>query len=240
MIEAYIDESAKTLAGRPVYSVGGFIGTRDEWRRFEELWTPELIGAGVPCYHGKDNKCDRLRLPMVQTIQSSGVRGLLATVFQDEYTEAGHELKSTLGNHYAFLAVHMALTIRDWARKNGGGPIAYVLEDGQPNVEHVMRVIRTLTGGDAASVACAGKRDFTGLQAADFVAHHGAALDVGLAWITQLLGDGPGQIIWGHLDPTGIELASKGLRHLLQRHRHVKVQRKRQRRASKAERPSEN
>lgn len=57
MIEAYIDESAKTLVGRPVYAVGGFVGTREQWRRFGETWQPELDAAGVPYYHGKDGKC---------------------------------------------------------------------------------------------------------------------------------------------------------------------------------------
>lgn len=233
VIEAYIDESAKTLVGRPVYAVSAFIGTRDQWSRFEDAWQPILELAGIDYYHGKDGKCDTLRRPMVSTIRSSGVRGFTNSVFQDEYAKAGKELKSTLGNHYAFLALNMALQIREWARRTGSGPVAYVLEDGQPNIEHVLRVIKTIVGDDAAAVACAGKREFVGLQAADFLAHHTAALDVGLAWIMQLLGDGPGQVMWGHLDPAGIDMASNGVQHLMRRHRHQKQQKKREAKAAR-------
>lgn len=226
VIEAYIDESAKTLIGRPVYAVGGFLGTRDEWRRFEEIWQPALDAAGIAYYHGKDSKCDKLRGPMVSAIRSSGVRGFTNSVFKDEYAQGGKELKATLGNHYAFLCASMALHIRNWARETGNGPIAYVLEDGQPNVEHVLRVIRQLVGSDAMSVACAGKRDFVGLQVADFLAHHTAALDVGLVWIQKLLGEGPGHVKWGHLNQDGIALMSNGMRDILRRYRHAKRQRK--------------
>ena len=233
VIEAYIDESAKTLIGRPLYAVSGAVGIREEWKQFEAIWEPVLDVAGVPYYHGKDRKCDRLRRPMVSAIQSSGVRGFTSTTFEDEYSKAGNDLKSLLGNHYAFLALSMALHIRDWAKRANVGPVAYVLEDGQPNVEHVITAIKTLVGPDAASVAFAGKRDFVGLQVADFLAHHTAALDKGLVWINELLGDGPGQVMWAHLDPSGINTASLGMTQALRRHRHRKTQAKRKRKALK-------
>ena len=222
VIEAYIDESAKTLLGRSLYAVAAFIGTREQWKRFEEIWAPVLEVAGIPYYHGKDSKCDKLRRPMISAIRASGVRGFTNSAFQDEYAKASKDMKSTLGNHYAFLAVSMALHVREWAKRNNAGPVAYVLEDGQPNVEHVIRAIRTLVGPDAASVACAGKKDFVGLQVADFLAHHTAAIDVGLVWIQQLLGDGPGQVMWGHLDPSGIDIVSTGTTRILREHRHKK------------------
>ncbi len=231
VIEVYIDESAKTLVGKPIYAVGALFGTRDQWRLFEQIWRPVLDVSGLDCYHGKEKKCDKLRRPMVSAIQSSGIRGVTNSVFRDEYEKGGsNELKSTLGNQYAFLCVSVALHIRNWAKQNNVGPIAYILEDGQANVEHVIRAIRSLIGPDAASVACAGKRDFLGLQAADFLAHHTAALDHGLAWIHPLLGDGPGQVMWGHLDVNGIAHMTKGMKPLLRSHRHEKTQRKKSRR----------
>ena len=108
MIEADIDESAKTLLGRPLYAVAGLFGTREQ-RRFEDVWSPVIDAAGVDFYHGKDPGCDRLRRPMVSAIRSAGVRGITATAFQDEFAKAGIELKSMLGNHYAFLAVSMGI-----------------------------------------------------------------------------------------------------------------------------------
>ena len=236
MIEAYIDESAKTLLGRPLYAVAGLFGTREQWRRFEDVWSPVIDAAGVDFYHGKDPGCDRLRQPMVSAIRSAGVRGITATAFQDEFAKAGIELKSMLGNHYAFLAVSMARQVRDWARRANAGPVAYVLEDGQPNIEHVMKVIKTLIGPDAASVSRAAKRDYLGLQAADFLAHQSAALDQGLVWLQQLLGDGHGQVMWGHLDAGGIEKASVGMAQLLRRHRHQKTNLKRERKRARANR----
>lgn len=233
VIEAYIDESAKTLLGRSLWAVSAFIGTHDQWSRFDEIWRPVLDAAGIPYYHGKDSKCDKLRRPMISAIRSAGVRGFTSTAFQDEFVKASVELRSTLGNHYAFLALAMALHIRDWAKRNNLGPVAYVIEDGQPNVEHVIRLIKTQIGPDAASVAYAGKRDFVGLQVADFLAHHTAAMDVGLVWLQKLLGGGPGQVMWAHLDPSGIERASKGMTHLLKRQRHLKTRRKRELKATR-------
>jgi hypothetical protein len=228
VIEAYFDESAKILIGKPVYAVGAFFGTRDEWRHFEQIWQPVLDVAGISYYHGKNSKCDKLRRPMVSAIRSSGVRGVTQSVFRDDYIKGGgRELKSILGNHYAFLCVSAALYIRDWTRRTNNGPIAVVLEDGQPNVEHVARVIHELLGADVVSVASAGKRDFLGLQAADFLAHHTAALDVGLAWVQPMLGDGPGQVMWGHLEPRGIATMTRGMKRVLGEYRHKKKQRKR-------------
>jgi hypothetical protein len=230
VIEAYLDEASKTLIGRPVEAVSGFIGTRDQWKHFEDIWSTVLEATGIPYYHGKDPKCHKLRKPMVSAIRASGIRGFTATAFRDEYRQAGPEMKSLLGNHYSFLALGLSVNIRKWAQANNAGPVAFVLEDGQPNVEHVMRLIRSLGGGEVASVACANKQAFVGLQAADFLAHHSAALDKGLAWIHQLLGDGPGQVMWGHLDPNGISGTSVGMAALMRKHRHNKTQKKRAKR----------
>lgn len=233
MIEAYIDESAKTLLGRPLYSVAGLFGTCDQWRRFEDVWSAVLDTSGVAYYHGKDRKCDPLRPLMVSAIRTAGVRGITSTAFEDDFSRAGNELKSILGNHYSYLAVSIALQIRDWAKGAKVGPVTYILEDGQPNIEHVIKVINTVIGPDAASVSSAGKRDYVGLQAADFLAHQSGALDQGLAWLQQLLGDGPGQVMWGHLDSSGIARASTGMSQLLRRHRHQKSRAKRGRKMAK-------
>jgi hypothetical protein len=230
VIEAYLDEASKTLAGRPIEAVSAFIGTPDQWQRFAEIWRPVLSSAGVICYHGKDPKCNKLRRPMVSAIRSSGIRGFTATAFRDEYQGAGSEMKSTLGNHYSFLALGLSVNIRKWVRQNNAGPVTFILEHGQPNVEYVMRLIRTLGDSDVASVASADKRAFLGLLAADFLAHHTAALDKGLVWLQQLLGDGPGQVMWGHLDPNGISDVSAGMAGLIKKHRHAKARRKRERR----------
>lgn len=229
VIEAYLDEASKTLIGRPVEAVSGFIGTRDQWQRFEDIWRPVLEAAEIPYYHGKESRCNKLRRPMVSAIRSSGIRGFTATAFRDEYKQAGPEMKSLLGNHYAFLALGLSVNIREWARRNNAGPVSFILEDGQANVEHVMRLIRSIGGDEVASVACANKQAFVGLQAADFLAHHSAALDKGLAWIHPLLGDGPGQVMWGHLDPSGISGTSVGVAALMRKHRHNKTRQKRAR-----------
>lgn len=234
VIEAYIDESQKPLLGRQLYAVSGFFGTHEQWQRFGEIWQSVLDATEIAYYHGKDPKCDKLRAPMISAIRASGIQGLTASLWRDEFAKGGHALKSVIGNHYAFQALWMALTIRTWAKQNGHGPIAYILEDGQPNIEHVLRMIRTEIGADAAAVACAGKRDFIGLQAADFLAHHTAAMDVGLAWVTQLLGEGPGCVKWGNLDPKDLDVLSRKMEdHQRQRRRH-KSQAKRERRAAKA------
>ena len=199
VLEAYLDESGTDNTSR-IVAVACYAATHDEWMAFEHQWQPVLDAAGIDCFHGKESRCDRLRPALTENINSRRVQGLVMWVGQDDFGKAGQRFKQTLGNAYSVCAFGCALQMAAWSKENGHGQVAFVLEDGQANVEFVRATLEDMIGDDAfnvAAVAVAKKRAFVPLQAADFLSHCVSTGD--RIWLERLLGDGYGRALSGQL-----------------------------------------
>jgi len=225
VLEAYLDESG--LDGRwPVVCVGGYFAEHAAWVAFQESWKAVLAAAGVECFHA--TKHPALWWPLLEHIHAYGLRGMLVTVPASTYREAmAHGAKSAIGNAYAACASTCALKIAELARTRDLGPVAFVLEDGQPNVAFVRGAIERMIGDEqfnVAAVAVARKKDFIPLQTADLLAHCAGTNQE--EWLAAMTGDGPGKVFHGHMDEHMLIEASKELEELARHHRHRKQQAK--------------
>jgi len=224
LVEAYIDESGTDGRG-PGVCVAGYLGHRDAWRDFERAWRRQLRRAGVECFHAKERSSHPLWEPMLRQILGSSLRGMMVTVAHDNYRSLmGHRPRSTVGNQYAACTYGCAMKLCGLAKRLSMGPVAVVIEDGQPNVEFVVRTLGLLIGSthNVASVTIAKKSDFLPLQTADFLAHCGATYQ--RDWLEILIGEGAGRAYHGHYDKRALQRISRGIDNLWKRAKHQKQQ----------------
>jgi hypothetical protein len=225
VLEAYLDESG-TDERSPVVAVGCYGGHHDEWMAFEDAWNPILRCAGIDCFHATDRRCDPLWPLLLETIQARKVQGLLLSVRHDDYKVIPTaRFKSTLGNAYGACTFGCALQMAAWARENNHGPVAVVIEDGQPNIRFVKETLEEMIGDEAfniAAVTIARKRDFVPLQAADFLSHC-CSLDR-MEWLRGLIGDGYGQALQGHYTPDDLRRLSQQMEEAWKQRRYGKRQ----------------
>jgi hypothetical protein len=228
VVEAFLDESG-THGNSPVVCVAGYMGEHEEWKRFEECWDPILRSANIDCFHAKEPRCDPLRPHLVECLKKSKIRGRIVSVGVPTYKHnVAHGAKSVIGNAYAACAFACAGKIGTLAKERNLGPVAFVIEDGQPNVEYVRATLERLIGNDdfnVASVAVAKKRDFVPLQAADFLAHVFGTNQSD--WFPRLLGDGEGMALHGHYKGEQLKQLSEGVEEIKRLYRYRKQQAKR-------------
>lgn len=225
MIEAYLDESG--LDGKwPVVCVGGYAADHDAWTAFQESWQVVLAKANIDCFHATSHP--NLWGPMLEHIDDFGMRGVLVTVSADHYKrKMSHGARSTFGNAYATCAFSCALKIAERAKADGHGPVAVVIEDGQPNVQYVARTLEMMIGDDEyniASVTVAKKRDFMPLQAADLLAHCAGTHQVD--WLKVMANGGPGKLLHGHMTAQMLRGLSATIEEVKRQYRHRKQQAK--------------
>ena len=227
VIEAYLDESG-TDEVSPVVGVACYAGEHDEWLAFEEAWAPILRGAGIEYFHAQDQRCDPLWPQMLQTIQSRRIQGLLLSVRHDDYKAIPTaRFKSTLGNAYGVCTFGCALQMAAWSRENNHGPVAFIIEDGQPNIGFVRDTLESMIGDEVfnvAAVTVARKQDFVPLQAADFLSHC-CSIDR-IEWLRRLVGDGYGHALQGHLTRADLVRLSGQMEQAWRQHRFRKRQAK--------------
>lgn len=132
-------------------------------------------------------------------MESSRIRLPQITVNKEKYKRfASEHMKSFIGNPYAVCSFLCALTICKEVTES----VSIVLEQGQPNLSFVKRILEVMmdAGDPIASVASAKKSDFIELHAADFVAHIASSYDV--PWMQQLFDSG--RLKHGHLTEQNI------------------------------------
>jgi hypothetical protein len=164
VLHAFLDESG-THADAIVVSVAGFYGSGNQWRTFRKLWKPLSRG-----FHAK--RSSPLFSKLCGVIERSKVNGLLITINKETYQNcASAHMKSSLGNAYAICALLCASSI---CKQVGNRRVSFVLEQGQPNLPFVKRMLEGLMEiGDLriAAVDTARKADFIELHTADFLSH---------------------------------------------------------------------
>jgi hypothetical protein len=176
MFDAFLDE-AGTNEGCPVVTVAGFYASQDQWAAFRQIWKPH--SQGFHALHSDD------RFPaLCRAITESGVKGLFVTVGKATYRRlATDHMKSFMGNAYAVCAFMCAMSIC----REVNAPTSFVLEQGQPNLDFVKRILEAMIdAGDpcVAAVASARKEQFIELHPADFIAHCGSSHDK--PWLQKL------------------------------------------------------
>jgi hypothetical protein len=202
VFEAFIDESG-THKGAPVVGVAGWAAQRAFWKRFLSYWDDRY-------FHAKEPKCAPLKPALYDAIVDSRLEGFVAWMKPEDYREHTTPFfKSAMGNAYAVCTYACALGICRFARDKKMGPVAFVIEDGQPNSEWVREVLegmKTKRHFGIASVATASKRDFVELCTADFLAH---SLTSDPTWFTRL--GGSGLVAEDHITPARMKKMSAEL-----------------------------
>jgi hypothetical protein len=177
VLTAFLDESG-THAGCPVVTVAGFYGNKKHWAAFRKAWGPYSSG-----FHAKDGDAKYARL--FGAIEISGVNGLYITLGKATYRQnSTPQMLSRAGNEYSMCAFQCVLSIC----KAVASPTAFVLEQGQPNLEFVLKtLLYMLDSGDTciSSVTPGQKSDFIELHPADFVSHLASSNDK--PWLQKLM-----------------------------------------------------
>lgn len=226
---AYLDESG-THKGAPVLNVAGYLGSEQEWHKFEKEWSPKLKKANVPYFHATDPDCSSLKLPLASAITKRVLQGVICSVNTNEYNlHASHQFKSVLGNAYATCAYGCALKFGKLAC-GVNKKVSIVLEAGQKNIDHVERVLKIMMNNPdfcIAGVMRAIKEDFVPLQTADFLAH---SVENDRAWFDYL--NEFGNVMHARPNPKELIEMSIEIKKLYMKQRILKERSKREQKAN--------
>jgi hypothetical protein len=182
--EAYFDESG-THDGSPILAVAGYFGTHDQWNVFLDKWKHKD-------FHACESRFDKFKSELVDAIAASGIEGGEICLRPHEFKEsASADMRSNMGNAYA-VAVFLCVTgiCKLVTAENKDARIAVVLEDGQPNVHWVERLLIAFMAEypTIASVTVTSKIGFSQLHPADFLAHSRSTTDS--VWMDRLFAKG--------------------------------------------------
>jgi hypothetical protein len=219
LFEAYLDESG-THEGSPILSVAGYFGTREQWNVFLDRW-PYIE------FHAREKKFDPLKPALADALDAAELTGIETCLRPWEFNlHANTAFKSNLGNAYAVGAFICALKICDLVKDNPDARVALVLEDGQPNVLWVQRLlIMMMLEFPIASVTVAKKSECVPLHSADFLSHSRSTTNI--KWMDRLF---LGKRVWEQpIDGVIFQQTSSAITELLKEHRRKKVAEKRQR-----------
>lgn len=223
MIEAYLDESG-SHRGANVLCVAGYAGTREEWLIFIEEWGQQLNRFGISYFHGKSPKCDILKPYLVKAIKKRNLRGVVCSVSLEDYNSyAGEHFKSTLGNAYAICAFMCGIEFEKWTRKNNLGQLSIALEHGQPNVDFVERIFKSMMSDEnsiISNVSVAKKKELMPLQTADLLSHVCGTDD--RSCFESLMQSG--NVVHAHLTPKSIAETSQEVKKLIAHERYLRRQ----------------
>jgi len=215
VIEAYFDESG-THKGAKVLCVAGYIGDRKKWSLV-------LKKFNIAYFHAKDPRCNPLRPYLAKLIINSDLVAIAASINPADYKIfAGEQFKSTLGNPYSICTFACAIHIKQWLKDQDR--VSIIIEHGQPNAEHVEKMLKSLIDEpiyQIASVGIASKKEFLPLQTADFLAHVISTQDI--KWINRLVTKN--NILSAHIRGPQIISMSKQIKELIDIRRHIRKQR---------------
>jgi hypothetical protein len=202
VFEAFVDESG-THKGASIVGVAAWAAHRAYWKRFVSWW-------GDRQFHAKDPKCSALKQGLFDAIQGSHLEGFVAWMKPQDYQAyASHLFKSAIGNAYAVCTFNCALGICKFAQKENLGPVAFVIEGGQPNAEWIREVLEGMKEKPRygiTSVAVVKKHDYVQLYTADFLAH---SCTSNQDWFQRFRGTG--RVLEDHITPNRMRKMSDDL-----------------------------
>jgi hypothetical protein len=219
--QAYLDESG-THKGSSILAVAGYFGTQSQWDKYLKHWPHRE-------FHARESRFDQLKPQLVEAIDRAELSGVECCLRPWEFKEfASQHVKSSIGNAYVISAFMCATRICGEAQQlNADARIAFVIEDGQPNVEWLQRLlIIKMQDFPIASVTVASKSGFSQLHTADFLAHSRSTTNT--QWLDRLFAN---KRVWEQqLVQPIFEAASVDLAELFKRYRNRRAKEKTQRR----------
>ena len=216
--EAYFDESG-THEGSPILAVAGYFGTHDQWNVFLDKWKHQD-------FHACESRFDKFKSELVHAIDASELEGAEVCLRPHEYHKsASTEMRSHMGNAYAVAAFLCVVGICDLViTENKDARIAIVLENGQPNIIWVQRLLISFMAEypAIASVTVTPKKDFPPLHPADFLAHSRSTTNT--PWMNRLFAKG--RVREKPIEPETFEITSREIDRLLRENRRNKARKK--------------
>jgi hypothetical protein len=183
VMEAFVDESG-THKGAPTISVAAWVGGHWQWKKFLSYWDSKQ-------FHAKDPKCGPLKQALFEAIRFGELEDFTAWMKPEDYAKhATPHFRTGLGNPYSVCTFACAIGVCKFCKDNNLGKVAFVIEEGQPNVAFVretLEYMKTQERFGIASIATAGKKDFVQLCTADFLAHSRSSSE---QWFEAFYGTG--------------------------------------------------
>jgi hypothetical protein len=196
----YYDESG-THGGSPFTILAGFVGSAENWARFEREWSKVLRNHGIThlrakqLFHRqkqhkgwKDRQIERLWNDILYVIQDRRDDFFASKTLlrEDDYTrsyvDGGPLKRERLDSRYAlclraFLDFN-PLFFTDRGRRHAEVPVNFVLEAGHRNAPDALRVFNEVKSDKRiphrhliGSISFGEKKEFPALQAADMLAY---------------------------------------------------------------------
>lgn len=187
----YFDESYTHPPAPLVYSVGGYVSSYMQWKKFQKEWKLALAKAGIKYFHmvefhackppyGEWSKQKRVSFlqSLHKIIHKRVQRSFVSTVIMEDYDRLTAEQKRAFGTPHAYAAVNCMKHIAKWCEANKyNGPMAYVFEKGSAHDKEIRRLFEKGLGDKekefyrVGSFEFADKRDVIPLQASDILAY---------------------------------------------------------------------
>ena len=193
-LSLYFDESYNHSPEPRVYTVGGYLSTDVQWRKFRKEWSRILASEGLDHFHmvdfhackppydlwSKERRAAFLA-SLHAVIHKRTIMSFASTADVEDFQRLTLEQRSTLVSPHVFAAKNCMKMVGFWGASNiiNDPIIAYIFEEGQPHQKQLSRLVNTLTDEDKwffrmASLRFAPKKGMNGLsplQAADMVAY---------------------------------------------------------------------
>jgi hypothetical protein len=143
-------------------------------------------------FHASDPRFDKYKGELADAIDASEIGGGEVCLRPHEFAQfASADLKSNMGNAYA-ITVFLCVTgiCKLVTSENPDAKVALILEDGQPNVLWVQRLLIAMIPEfpTIASVTVVSKSSCPQLHPADFLAHSRSTTDI--QWMNRLFARG--------------------------------------------------
>lgn len=162
MLAGYFDESGTARDAR-ILSVGGYIATVDQWKRFQSEWWKVLSRSGLdpsvtpfhmaefearkqPHMKGKtpfaewsDKKANAVLQALLDVIRKRAAIGVVAAVSVEDY-EAVKGAPAFAPSRYHFCVMRCMIRTSRWALENGvTESVAYIFEDGAGDKNEIFK-----------------------------------------------------------------------------------------------------
>lgn len=184
MFTGYFDESG-THGGSKAIVVSGYVASDDQWLQFDKAWKEALADEGLTHFHMKDFvhskkefeawKGDEGRRRgfierLIKIIRKNTRKSFSTAVILEAYREINSKylFQEYFGTPYAFCSRMCIVGLDHWRDQHHyQDPVDVVFEDGATD----KRTFLALLKRDSFSIPTfAKKREYTPLEAADFVA----------------------------------------------------------------------
>jgi thioredoxin len=190
-LAAYLDESGDK--DTPILSVGGYVATGEEWRRFSRDWVSFLQANGIHLFHMVDleggnppfsgwerKRRDDLFKELTEILNSRVIFQTWAAVNVKECEGVITECdKDMIASPYVFCGVYCLLLISNWARTHWKEEhVVMFFEGGRPFSGDMFRLLNRAVSRPwlrerykIAAIRKGSKKELVPLQAADCLAY---------------------------------------------------------------------